>query len=133
MKLVLQREVLSDKATIGQLSIDGENFCFTLEDVVRSGPKVDGITAIPAGRYRVEVSRSVRFQKDLPLLIDVPGFTAIRIHSGNTSADTEGCILIGLQKGVDSIGRSRAAMDLFMPRLEEGLKQGEVWIDVRNP
>lgn len=135
MNLVLQREILTSQSTIGQLSIDDEFFCWTLEDVVRApGAKIKGSTAIPVGKYRLAITESARFGKPLPLLLDVVNFSGIRIHSGNTSEDTEGCILIGLQKGVDSIGRSQAAMALFMPKLEAALQDGgEVWIEVKNP
>lgn len=135
MNLVLQREVLTDKSTIGKLAIDGQDFCFTLEDVVRpAGVKLYGHTAIGAGRYRVDITPSNRFKRDLPLIKDVPSFEGIRIHAGNTSADTEGCILIGLTKDTDFIGKSQMAMSLFLPRLQAALQDGqECWIEVRNP
>jgi len=134
MQLVLQREVLSDKSTIGKLSVNEERLGWTLEDAVLPiGVKVYGKTAIPEGRFRVVIDRSARFKRLMPHILDVPGFEGVRIHAGNTSEDTEGCILIGLQKGVDSIGRSQAAMALFMPKLEAALQDGEVWIDIRNP
>lgn len=136
MNLVLQREVLGDKSTVGRLIAENDEFLsFTLEDVVRvSGPKVYGKTAIPIGKFRVVVNESQRFKRRLPLLLDVPGFTGIRIHAGNTSEDTEGCILIGLTKSDNFIGKSQMAMSLFLPKLEAALQDGgEVWIDVRNP
>lgn len=128
MNLVLQREILSDQSTIGKLSIvDGGFIAFTLEDVLRDH-KIDGITAIPAGRYRVVLTMSQRFKKVLPILLDVPNFTGIRIHSGNTSLDTEGCILVGMERGKDCVLRSREALKLLMEKLE-----GEVWITILNP
>lgn len=131
---MLQRDVLSGEWTMGRMLVGDEHFGFTLEDVVRQGPKIKGETAIPAGRYQVTVTESKRFGKRLPLLRDVPGFDGVRIHAGNTSADTEGCILVGLQKGVNSIGRSKAAMELLMPKLEAALQDGgEVWIEILNP
>ena len=135
MNIVLQREILSDESTIGVLLIDGEHFCFTLEDVVRpkGSPKVYGKTAIPEGRYRVVITMSNRFKKLLPLLVDVPQFVGIRIHSLNTALESDGCIGVGLQKGVNSIGRSRAAMEKLMPILEAALQDGEVFIEIRNP
>lgn len=83
---------------IGELTIDGVHQCFTLEDKVRE-KKIFGKTAIPPGRYEVTVSFSNHFQKKLPLLMNVPNFEGVRIHSGNTAKDTEGCILVGMTKG----------------------------------
>jgi hypothetical protein len=104
--------------TIGTLSVDGRTECFTLEDVRReladrpvSDWKVPGKTAIPEGAYNVVVTPSVRFKRDLPLLENVPGFSGIRIHPGNTAADTEGCILVGAAKGPDQVTHSREAFD----------------------
>lgn len=132
MNLVLEREILTDQSTIGRLSIEGKMFCSTLEDPVREN-KVYGHTAIHIGRYRVVITMSQRFKKPLPLLLDVPEFSGVRIHAGNTSEDTEGCILVGLTKDKDFIGKSKMAMSLLLPKIEEGLKSGEVWIEVRNP
>ena len=125
MQLVLQREPSAGGATIGRLTIDGERECWTLEDVVRTGPKVPGQTAIPAGTYKVTVSMSPRFGVRLPLLLGVPGFEGVRIHPGNTAADTEGCILVGSDKGKAAILRSRAAFEKLLPKLEAALVRGE--------
>lgn len=98
MELLLERKYLKAAYTIGCLSIDGTRFCDTLEDRVRDlsrETKVAGATAIPAGRYQVVVSHSPRFGRELPRLLEVPGFTGILIHRGNTAADTAGCILVG--------------------------------------
>lgn len=98
MELLLERKYLKAAYTIGCLWIEGTRFCDTLEDRVRDlkqEPKVPGATAIPAGRYEVIVNRSPRFGRDLPRLLDVPGFEGILIHRGNTAKDTAGCILVG--------------------------------------
>lgn len=95
MKLELIRHALKADYTIGRLFIDGIYFCDTLEDTVRTGPKVFGKTAIPQGTYKVQITYSNRFKELMPILVDVPGFSGIRIHPGNTAEDTHGCILVG--------------------------------------
>jgi len=113
-EMLLKRRWYSDRSTIGALTL-GDFSCFTLEDRVREpGVKVQDKTAIPAGRYRVVVDFSQRFQRRMPLLLDVPMFTGIRIHSGNTAQDTRGCVLVGEWRAPDWVGDSRRAFaDLF--------------------
>lgn len=104
MILKVTRKWFTDKSTIGILSIDGIKACYTLEDVKRDdGVKVDGATAIPTGEYDVIIDYSNRFKKMMPHILNVPGFEGIRIHCGNHATDTEGCILVGMNKGVDEI------------------------------
>ena len=117
MKLVLKRAPSSDKSTIGRLYIDGVEFCRTLEDVVRD-KKIPGETAIPAGTYQVKITYSPRFKRDLPLLIDVPGFEGVRIHTGNVAANTEGCILVGKSAGQDIIWQSQMAFNELFAKLK---------------
>lgn len=132
MNLHLIRTTCGPTCTIGKLYIDDVEICYTLEDVVRpNGEKVYGETAIPAGRYRVDVTYSNRFQCDMPLLLDVPNFEGIRIHPGNTDKDTHGCILVGLYAHGDSIAQSRAAYNLVFPEIRDAIEHGEeVWIEV---
>ena len=119
LKLELKRIDKRSDCTIGELYVDGKYECFTLEDTCRdNGVKVAGQTAIPAGTYRVQISFSNRFQKLLPLLIDVPNFEGVRIHTGNTSQDTEGCVLVGRQRLVNSIGESKLAFAHLFPQLQ---------------
>lgn len=140
MNLVLQREASSPVATLGRLYLGGEPFCWTLEDVVReiAGTpvaewKVSGKTAIPAGTYRVILTVSPRFKRELPLLVGVPGFDGVRIHAGNRAEDTEGCILPGYEHGPDFVGRSREAEAALIYRLAAARTRGDaVSIDVRN-
>jgi len=98
MELNLYRHTYNtrgDRSIIGDLFIDGEFFCYTLEDEKRAdGVKVYGETAIPTGTYNVKLTQSNRFKRLMPLLLDVPMFSGIRIHGGNTSKDTLGCILV---------------------------------------
>jgi hypothetical protein len=117
MKLALQREPSVNGATLGNLYVDGAFQCYTCEDVVRP-IKIFGQTAIPAGTYKIEITFSPHFQRDLPLLIDVPDFSGVRIHPGNTPADTEGCILVGTQKGNASVLNSRVAFDALFALMQ---------------
>lgn len=118
MKLTLKRNFKGPDYTIGKLYIDGHYFCDTLEDTVRpNGKKIAGKTAIPAGDYKVIKSYSPRFKKILPEILDVPGFTGVRIHAGNTAKDTDGCLLLGLNKTKGAVLDSQATMAYFMARV----------------
>lgn len=129
--ITVERTIFTDKSTIGELHIDGDLFCHTLEDTCRKkGVKVDGKTAIPMGRYEVVIDHSTRFDRDMPHLLDVPGFEGIRIHAGNTSEDTEGCILLGMRHGDDVLYDSRSAYDKFFALLKDRLAKGPVHISV---
>lgn len=133
MQLLLERLQLDPDVTIGCLHVDGDFECWTLEDVVRApGVKVKGATAIPAGTYRVDITWSNRFQQPMPLLLSVPMFEGIRIHPGNTQADTEGCILVGLDRLARSIGRSRKAYAALFAKLREAKARARsITIEVR--
>ena len=119
MKLKLYRKFLGNQYTIGKLFVNDEYICDTLEDVVRSeNAKVYGETAIPYGVYEIVLTMSPRFKKVLPLLLDVPHFEGVRIHTGNTEKDTEGCILVGYNKVKGKVINSRIAFDKVMKYLE---------------
>jgi len=83
MKIEVIRHTFTERSTIGSLYLNGKFECYTLEDVVRVGEKVPGATAIPEGIYPVQITFSNRFKRDLPLLLNVPNFDGIRIHTGN--------------------------------------------------
>ena len=129
MNLRLVRKTFTDESTIGDLSVNGKFECFTLEDKVRA-VKIHGKTAIPAGIYEVTVTFSDRFKKPLPLLLNVPNFAGVRIHSGNTAADTEGCILVGTSKGTNSVGASRVAFKALFDKIQAALKKEKVFIEI---
>ena len=96
MNIIIKRIFKGPDYTIGRLSIDGKYFCDTLEDTVRApGVKIPGKTAIPAGKYKIKLTESLRFKKLMPRLENVPGFTGVLIHAGNTAEDSGGCILVG--------------------------------------
>lgn len=96
MRMYLLRNIYTHQSTIGDLIINHEVFCHTLEDVVRAAnaPKVPGETAIPSGLYQVLITYSPRFKRLMPVLINVPRFEGVRIHGGNTAKHTEGCIIV---------------------------------------
>jgi hypothetical protein len=136
MELTLNRIFLGSSATIGELLINDKHLCDTLEDRVRpEGEKVYGKTAIPEGTYEVKLTHSPRFKKTLPEILNVPNFSGIRIHTGNSSKDTEGCILVGTWDGEkeDWVGNSRMAFDELMALLEEATNNKEkVTITVKS-
>lgn len=117
MQINVRRTFKGPDYTIGKLYIDGHYLCDTLEDTVRpAGTKIAGKTAIPAGTYKVKKTMSPRFKKILPEILNVPGFSGVRIHSGNTAADTDGCLLLGLNKTKGAILDSQTTMAFFMAR-----------------
>lgn len=131
---ILKRTTFTKESTIGEITLEGKHVAYCLEDVVRKPgeAKVYGKTAIPAGRYQLVMTMSNRFKKVMPLLVDVPGFQGIRVHSGNTSADTEGCLILGTTPGKDFVGESRKACTKFYAQLKKLLDAGnQVWITVK--
>jgi hypothetical protein len=129
MNINLKRKIFTDDSTIGEMYIDGEFFCFTLEDKVRL-KKIQNVTAIPAGRYEVVINFSNRFKRYMPLLLNVPNYSGIRIHSGNTSKHTEGCILVGDIFTKDFIGNSRKTFLALMKRLRSAEKKEKIIIEI---
>lgn len=140
MKIVLKRIALRDTYTIGKLYIDDKYICDTVEDKVRDinkngifdngEKKVYGQTAIPYGTYEVKWTYSNRFKKYMPEILNVPNFSGIRIHSGNTAADSLGCIIVGENKVVGKVLNSRATVNKLYPIIEKGCKEGKVTITI---
>ena len=127
MKLKLNRTTCGAHGTLGDLYIDNEWFCFTLEDTDRQletgGEKIMHETCIPRGTYEVVITWSNRFKRELPLLKDVPQFEGIRIHPGNRTSDSSGCILVGSATSTTAshhpmVMNSRATFDQLLARLE---------------
>jgi hypothetical protein len=130
MELVLKRLIKTEKSTIGELSINGAFECYTLEDAERIS-KVYGRTAIPKGQYEVIINYSNRFKQYMPLLLNVPDYEGVRIHSGNTANDTLGCILVGQKKGVDVIGASRLAYKALFNKMKAVEKKEKIFITIQ--
>lgn len=141
MKLTLKRIALRPTYTIGKLYIDDVYFCDTIEDTVRDlnkngkfdngEKKVHSKTAIPYGIYEIKWTYSPRFKKYTPQLMNVPSFEGIRIHAGNTSADTEGCLILGKNKQVGKVLNSRATISKFYPIIKEACSNGKVTIEIK--
>ena len=131
MKLRVERPAFGGPdCTISPLFVDGAEECFILEDVDRKlednpDGKIHGKTAIPRGTYNIAITPSARFGRDLPLLEAVPGFSGIRIHAGNTSADTEGCLLPGRTCTDRTVGESRAAFNQLFGKIKDALDSGD--------
>ena len=127
MKLLLKRHPTIKETTVGELFIDGVFTCYTIEDAVRD-KKVYGETAIPKGTYKVLINYSPRFNKPLPILLDVPNYVGIRIHAGNTHKNTEGCILPVTRISEDQqFGyESGKALKKVQPKIQAALDRGEI-------
>lgn len=153
MELRLKRIARKEGYTIGHLFVDGTKMvCDTLEDTDRGltsdmstaqicGMKVKGETAIPTGRYLVDMKtvsprfggrRQYAFCKGrLPRLCGVKGFDGVLIHCGNTARDTEGCILVGENRRKGMVLNSTATLERLYPMLKEADEKGErIWINV---
>ena len=135
ISLKLERKILNEKNTIGELYWEGEMECNTLEDTDRflenqQNEKVDKQSAIPRGSFRVIIDKSERFKREMPHLLNVPRFTGVRIHKGNTEEDTEGCILVGEYVGEDmkSVVNSKKAFDKLFAKMVEAIKNGEEFV-----
>ena len=134
MKLILTRIARKAEYTIGRLEDEnGKKLCDTLEPIWRNYDggelKIPKKSAIPEGTYRVVTTYSLRFRKYLPLLVGVPGFEGVRIHAGNTSRDTEGCILVGQNLQVGKVLWSRIALEKLMKLIEN---EKEIYLTIKN-
>ena len=134
MKLILTRIARKAEYTIGRLEDEnGMKVCDTLEPTWRDYKggelKIPRKSAIPEGTYRVVITKSQRFGRYLPLLVGVPGFEGVRIHAGNTSRDTEGCILVGHNLQVGKVLWSRITLEKLMKLIEN---EKEIFLIIKN-
>ena len=113
----------------GQMWLDGVYFGETLEDKDRflesGGVKIHGDTAIPRGQYRVILSMSARFKRVMPEVLGVPGFTGVRIHGGNTEANTEGCPLLGAVRTATGVANCHGINQRLIDRIGEAIADRE--------
>lgn len=137
MEIILKRTARRKNYTLGRLEIDGKKFCDTLEPTWRDigwrrpGRKVKGRTAIPEGRYPVVITWSERQEQWLPLLLHVPQFDGVRIAAGNTEADTQGDILVGIHVRQGRVYDARLWLYRLKREIVAAKNRGEgVWIKI---
>lgn len=138
------RKIFTDKSTISQAVIDGKSICYFLEDKDRGLTsdmsadqikelKVYGETAIPYGVYEIQITYSPRFKKELPVLINVPGYEGIRIHTGNKADDSHGCLLPCMTISLDYGAQSTIAYNKVFGIIKEALNAGKkVFINIQK-
>lgn len=145
MELTLHRIEKTSEATIGKLYLEDRFICDTLEDRDRGlkqewelatilAKKIPGETAIPTGRYEIEITYSNRFERPLPLLVNVPGFEGVRIHSANKASQLQGCIAPGVRHENESImevQRSRITFSKVYKLIGEALLNERVYITIQ--
>lgn len=133
MELKLVRKTFGETFTKGKLFINNGFQCYIIEDKdrkleIKDNVKVQNLTCIPRGNYKVIVSMSQHFGKLLPEILNVPQFSGVRIHSGNSSKDTEGCLLVGSindNDNVDWISGSKDAFNNLFPKIQKAFSDGE--------
>lgn len=131
INLYLRRYEYQPERTFGKLYVEGTDFCDVLEDTHRDLNKVEkvyGKTCIPSGRYKVIFTYSPKFKKRMPLLVGVPHFEGVRIHTGNTEKDTEGCLLVGIREG-NTLVKSRITFERLMRMIEN---ETDITIDIHS-
>lgn len=146
MDLLIDRgRVVRDEATIGFFCVNNRFECYSLEDVVRQDPnpetphnegKVWGRTAIPAGRYRITLASSPKFGPNTLTVNDVPGYTGVRIHGGNSAEHTAGCPLLGdgLAGTCIAAGTSGPAVNRVKAVVATAIAAGEeIWLTITDP
>lgn len=161
MEIESIRKIFMIQRTVSDVFVNGEWFCFNVEDTSREPAKdyvgnwrsedvhkwkITGVTCIPSGRYMVTLDDSPTFGKETITLTDpllsqyghgtVPGFRGIRVHAGNNERDTEGCQILGYKLTSDctiAFGTTRQAVADLKARIRVALARGEqVWWTITN-
>ena len=118
INLLIIRDTFTEESTIGELFVNGERFCDTLELPYRDNQR--SISCIPTGEYKVRlrVARESATRDYLHLLVqEVKDRSYILFHRGNTAKDTRGCILVGQGSQQNIVHNSTLAMDLLMKEI----------------
>lgn len=141
MRLTLVRIANRPTYCIGKLYVDGKWFCDVIEDTDRglddsmpieeiAAKKIKGETAIPTGIYQVTITYSPKYKRNMPLVNNVKGYSGIRIHSGNTAKDTEGCLIVGKNKEVGKVLESRITYNALYKKLVS--TKSKIIIDIQR-
>lgn len=128
MEIKLTRDDQNDARTLGWMEYSGKRFA-TIERPWRDNARQE--SCIPVGRYRVAVTPSQRFGRQLPILINVPGRDGIRIHRANWVHELRGCIAPGRDRDDGSVWSSATAEMEITKDIAEAIADGqEVWITI---
>lgn len=136
LQVLITRNWRKSEYTIGKLYVNGQQLCNSLEPIDRrlfqgqpiadiARLKVKGKTAIPTGTYRLQIVFSPKFNRELIEIMDVPGFSSIRIHAGNRVTDTEACVLPGINSAVGMVTESRKYENQLTAMVKETTAKGE--------
>lgn len=139
MRMRLERHFLGEEYTIGHLYMDGLRLCEVVEDKVRDKNKdgdlddpgegkVYAKTAIPYGRYRMDLTMSPKFTRLLPIILGVKHFTGIRIHRGKNATSSAGCLIPGENKVKGGVVNSAAYEMKIVERMLKAKVNGEEMI-----
>lgn len=148
MNMLLKRVRQGKNSTLSELYVDGLFQCYVLEDSIRDH-KIKGQTCIPAGRYSLGLNywggMNTVYKKRFPdmhqgmiEIKDVPGFSNIYIHIGNTHADTAGCLLVGTyfhrdkNRGDYEVYQSQKAYQNLYEAVIEYVKKGQVMLTIEQ-
>ena len=137
LRLMIDRAWKKPGYTISRFFVDGERWCEALEDTDRGltssmsteeikAKKIYGRTAIPSGKYRVTLTWSPKFKKNLPLVNDVKCYSGIRFHAGNTANDSSGCILLGKNSAVGIVTNSTYWTEQLITAVKSAVDRGEI-------
>lgn len=137
--LEVDRYSYTKDTTIGRMHLNGQYYCYTLEDTTRGrNVKINAKTAIPEGLYKVKVTHSPKYNRDMPLIynqsdmsLEANGisFRGLRLHGGNDADDSEGCILVAKNYIDKDTIQGSMSNDLTAKLKELG---GEGWINITN-
>ena len=100
--------------------VNDQFFCFGMEPENKFNNTIKGQRdLIPEGSYPIKLSKSPKFKRVLPEILNVPNNSGIRIHPGNFPSDTSGCLIMGAYFYEDNLFNSKKKVDEFYQILKE--------------